>query len=130
MQYYNVVESLHEIPVTLYHLVKPHIECYDEKQDSVTVRITDPPLFLKKEESHVALTDQFRLRRTPMAEEKNSGRYTNHIFDRDQTSTHEQTLTGLRAGSSGDILKATAEFTSVKASCKCIDFSSPFSTRF
>ena len=117
------------------HIVKPGVECSEENQNSVTVVITDPPLFLRREEFNVALelADRFRVTCTPLAaEKKNSGRYKNQVFDRDTaTTTHQIELAGLRPdtdykvdcemdcyGSSGDVLKNRAMFTSAKASCK------------
>jgi hypothetical protein len=112
--------------------MKPGVECSEENQNSVTVVITDPPLFLRREEFNVALelADRFRVTCTPLAaEKKNSGRYKNQVFDRDTaTTTHQIELAGLRPDtdykvdcemdclSSGDVSKNGAIFTSAKAS--------------
>ena len=99
----------------------------------MTVTISDPPLFQNHSVERIHLRDSFRVRRTPIGDEENIGRYKNHTIQRvgaetDTPATYRVKLAGNIPGvryrvkvemdcSSGDTLTSETEFTSVKPSC-------------
>jgi hypothetical protein len=113
--------------------MKPQIECSEVERSSMTVTISDPPLFQNHSVERIHLRDSFRVRRTPIGDEENIGRYENHTIQRvgaetDTPATYRVKLAGNIPGvryrvkvemdcSSGDTLTNETEFTSVKPSC-------------
>ena len=118
--------------------MKPDIECPEVEQNSVTVTVSDPPLFQNHSGGNrgINLMDSFRIRRTPVGDEENIGRYKNHTIQRNSVhastscpATYRVKLAGNIPGkqyrvkvemdcSSGDTLTVEKEFTSAKPSCK------------
>ena len=102
------------------------------ERNSVTVAVSDPPLFQNHSVEHINLQEIFRVRRTPVDDEKNIGRYKNHTIQRvhaqtNRPSLHRVKLAGNIPGiqyrvkvemdcSSGDTLTNETEFTSAQPS--------------
>lgn len=122
----------------LHHItVKPIVEIPEEPiSNSVSVKVSDPPVIQKKREFHadsIELEKSFRIRHTQVGDEKNIDRYENHTILRDElnpdpTQPHTVKLAGLQANtkykvdcemncSSGDVLSCQKEFDSTP-SCK------------
>lgn len=112
--------------------MKPIVEIPKEPiSNSVTLNVSDPPVFRKQKEfraDSIELEKSFRVRRSQVGDEKNSGRYENHTILRDKlnpdpTQPHEIKLAGLQANtkykvdcemscSSRDVLSCQKEFDS------------------
>ena len=84
---------LSDILLFLSIAVKITLEFSETKRNSVTVKVYDPPIFQRQ--SQVNLRESFRLRRIPVDNEPDIGKYTNHSITRSATATfHEFTLGG------------------------------------
>ena len=112
---------------------KPQINCSEEKRNSVLVTVSDPPVFQNHSVERIHLRDSFRVRRTPIGDEENIGRYKTHTImykdaKTDTPGTYRVKLAGNIPGaryrvkvemdcSSGDTHTNETEFISAKPSC-------------